>query len=914
MDISKIDPWIDPSPSNAHTMTLNQLRQKIKKKQPWVYRQLDQETGNEPVQSRTTLRVDGMCCASEVPIIHKMLDRLNGIENVSVDVLGKSATIVHFASISSPQSLADALNSAGLKSSIISCVLASADNSSSMRAAAEAARKHDKANAWPKWYVLLGFLGWMISLLHYIQDPPEFKSTKYVGLGSVALCIVPILKRSWGSLKMCLMDINTLSTIAVIGACLMEDYSEAAAVVVLFALSDWLSTRATARARNAVVALIALRPDVAVLAHDGTIVPVEDVQVGTLVSVRSGDKIPVDGTVETGTTSVNEANLTGESVPTTKFVGDGVHAGTINVGGGYLEIRSTSLSQDSAMSRLVQLVQQAQAETSPTEQLVMKIAKIYTPCVVLLSTLLATIPWAWGYDVGMEYLRVALVTLIIACPCALVISTPIAYVCGLAHAARVGILVKGGQHLETLGHIKVLALDKTGTLTTGRFELQHVEIVKSIANIFDNEVLDRDRVLSLLLTVESRASHPMSAALCSSAIAEGAKAIEGDVADFNTIKGEGICGTVDGHMLEVGNKRLLERVASLQISAEMTTITNTWEDVEGGTVGYFCMDGKLVASFSVSDSPRPEAKEAIEMLHQLGVATTMLTGDNEGSALAVQRATGVTKVHASLLPEDKTGHLKILRSDSQYKSDRCCGLTCFGFSFCGGKNLNEDAWIGMVGDGVNDAPALALATVGIAMGATGTVAVMETADVTLMDTDLRKLAKAVRLGRATVRKIRQNIVFSIITKLAVFGIALAGYPFLWLAIAADVGAMIAVTINSSTLLGRKKKVFGGMKGTSSHGHGHGGHGHDGADVCQHKRSNEGCQDGCCETKEVVADCADGCLFHGHGHGHGHDHGHGHGHGSTKSAPKSECAKGCCSTESKSAPAPKSECGRGGAKR
>merc|ERR1712166_448376 len=727
-------------------------------------------------------------------------------------------------------------------------------------------------------------------------------ATKYVGLGSVALCILPILKRSWGSLKMCIMDINTLMTIAVIGACLMEDYSEAAAVVVLFALSDWLSTRATARARNAVVALIALRPDVAVLAHDGTIVPVEDVQVGTIVSVRSGDKIPVDGTVETGTSSVNEANLTGESVPTKKSIGDGVHAGTINVGGGYLEIRSTSLSQDSAMSRLVQLVQQAQAETSPTEQLVMKIAKIYTPCVVLLSTLLATIPWAWGYDVGMEYLRVALVTLIIACPCALVISTPIAYVCGLAHAARVGILVKGGQHLETLGHIKVLALDKTGTLTTGRFELQHVEIVKSIATIFENEVLDRDRVLSLLLTVESRASHPISAALCSSAIAEGAKAIEGDVADFNTIKGEGICGTVDGHMLEVGNKRLLERVAPSQISSEMTTITNTWEDVEGGTVGYFCMDGKLVAAFSVSDSPRPEAKEAIEMLHKLGVATTMLTGDNEGSALAVQRATGVTEVHASLLPEDKTGHLKILRSDSQYKSDRCCGLKCFGF--CGGKNLKEDAWIGMVGDGVNDAPALALATVGIAMGATGTVAAMETADVTLMDTDLRKLAKAIRLGRMTVSKIRQNIIFSIVTKLVVFAISFAGYPFLWLAIATDVGAMIAVTINSSTLLGRKRKsqdVFTSNAGIV-------------VDTCQRtvvKESKEagGCTDGCCETTEVVASASDGCAkgccpapkkaAADHGHGHGHGHAHGHGHGTSKAASSDGCAKGCCPAPKKS---------------
>ena len=443
-----------------------------------------------------------------------------------------------------------------------------------------------------------------------------------------------------------------------------------------------------------------------------------------------------------------------------------------------------------------------------------------------------------------------------------------------------------------MGQIKVLALDKTGTLTTGRFELQHLEIVQSE----NNDILNRDRILSLLLTLEGRASHPMSAALCSSAIAEGAKEIDdGEVVDFDTIKGEGICGTVDGRMLEVGNSRLLNRVAPSQISSELAATTRNWEEGEGGTVGYMCMDGQLVSVFSVSDAPRPEAKAAVELIHKLGITTIMLTGDNEGSALAVQRATGVRVAHASLLPEDKTAHLKKLRSDPQYKDDSCCA---------GGAKSKEDAWIGMVGDGVNDAPALALATVGIAMGATGTVAAMETADVTLMDTDLRKLAKAIRLGRQTTSKIKQNVIFSILTKIIVFGIALAGYPFLWLAILTDVGAMIAVTINSSTLLGRKKKTTQMDE-----------HGDKSSPVCQNETN-----------KEIVADCADGScggsesvkLFAQHDHGHGHgqveiSHAHGHGHGSNHEAPsiaKKECSKGCCSSKTEDIVVDKEECSKG----
>lgn len=769
------------------------------------------EEGQGDVQSRTTLRLDGMCCASEVPIVHRVLNTLPGIENVNVDVLSKTATIVHISRLSSPTALMDSLNQASLKASIISCVLASSDNSEAMKAAVAAAKQHDIDNMYPKWNVLCGALCWALSLLHYIKDPAEMNNFKYVGLGSVAFCIMPILKRAYTSLKFWVMDINMLMTIAVAGACAMEDYSEAAAVVVLFAMSDWLSTRASARAKDAIVALIALRPDTAVMANDGTVIAVELVQIGDIVAVKSGDKIPVDGTIVTGTSSVDQANLTGESVPVKKGPDDHVSAGTINVGGGFLTIRSTALSANSAMSRLVTLVQQAQAETSPTEQLVMKIAKVYTPCVVLVALLMATIPWAWGHEIGMEYFRIALVSLIIACPCALVISTPIAYVCGLAHAARVGILVKGGQHLENLGHITCLALDKTGTLTTGRFELQHLNVL--------SKKHTRDQVLSLLLAVESKASHPMSAAICTSARAEGAIDIAGlQIENFENLKGEGVKGDIveTGKVISIGNRRLLDRLITAdstitkdssglsiaQPDSAVAVVASQWEVIEGGTVGYILQDRQLLAMFSVSDSARPQAKEAIDMLHDLGIVTIMLTGDNKGSALAIQRITGVQQVHSSLLPEDKITQLKVLRSTPELKAKDCYGRTRDSAS-----TQDENAWIGMVGDGVNDAPALALATVGIAMGATGTVAAMETADVTLMDTDLRKLSKAISLGRLTVNKIRQNIIFSIVTKIVVFIIALAGYPLLWLAIAADVGAMIAVTLNSMELLGKGRPLL-----------------------------------------------------------------------------------------------------------
>jgi Cd2+/Zn2+-exporting ATPase len=924
-----------------------------------------------------------MCCAAEAVIINKLLGGRPGVEKISVDVLGRTCTVEHFPQRIPPSVLLDLLNNKSLRATIISCTLAGgAGSGEAMRAAVEMAAKHAKANRFPKWYVMIGTLCWFVSLLHFAEPPPAgvlsndtaAKSAsgahaghghgapaaasaageasawhyfKYVGLVSVALCIPEILKKAWGSLKMCMMDINILMTVAVIGACAMQDYSEGAAVVCLFALSDWLSTRATARARDAVIALIKLRPDMAIMASTLQAVNVEDLCIGDLVAIKSGDKVPVDGTVESGTSSINEANLTGESRPVRKEPGDGVHAGTINVGGGYLTVRTTALSEDSAMARLIKLVQQAQAESSPTEQLVMRIAKVYTPLVVFAATLLATVPWAWGPEVGHAYLRTALVTLIIACPCALVISTPITYVCGLAHAARVGILVKGGQHLETLGHVKAIALDKTGTLTTGRFELEHLESMAVLGPENGGGFIGRDRLLRLMLSVEANASHPMAAAICTSCEAEGATKLD-DVDDFMTVKGEGVRALVvepevGGEvaaeplpkLIEIGNRRMLKRIAGGKsiatfIGKGMEARAQQWES-GGGTVGWLCIDGVPAAMYSVADQPRPEAESAVNMLHELGVRTTMLTGDNEGSARAVSKITGVNSFRASLLPQDKTSELKRLRSDPSFKAGRG-GVCEFFRCCCGGGKAGSDmpagsvedavesgkspreasdpkgtAVIGMVGDGVNDAPALAFASVGIAMGATGTVAAMETADVTLMDTDLRKLAKAIRLGRMTVRKIEQNVVFSIVTKLAVFAVALAGYPFLWLAISCDVGAMILVTLNSSSLLGRPGKKRRALAQTMKKIEAQalsceksavpsctkGCCGGENADPVVVTQSNR-CSEGCCKNKKppVIMNqsnrCSEGCcknkkpaLKVGHEHGR------------PEVSQTGECAKGCC---------------------
>eukprot|EP01050_Picozoa_sp_SAG11_P018326 SAG11_NODE_2751_length_3010_cov_1.479560_2_plen_548_part_00 len=517
---------------------------------------------------------------------------------------------------------------------------------------------------------------------------------------------------------------------------------------------------------------------------------------------------------------------------------------------------------------LVRLIQDAQAQRSPTEMLVERFAKIYTPVVVLIAVGFATVPWAvTDAEKAEEWLYTSLVLLVTACPCALVISTPITYVCALALSAKKGILIKGGIFLEQLGRLSTICIDKTGTLTEGRFRLVGLATA-------DEKAYPRAEVLRIVAGAERQANHPLATAIVNTALGEGVSP-SSEVTGFEMIEGEGISATVEGSKIYVGNRRLAERLGWIGAgndkeggsTAAIDTEPARWEGQASTVLWYGTEASGLRAVLAVADKVRDEAAEAIRLLEGSGIRTVMLTGDNEGTADAVAKQTGVSQVESQLKPKDKVASI------AKHKAVLVKGAT-----------------IAMVGDGVNDAAALSIADVGIAMGAGGTAAAMESAHVALMDSSLLKLVLARELGLTCLRKIRQNVGFSIVSKLVVLGLAVAGHAPLWLAIMADVGSMLVVSINGLSILSEKgggeaeaatAHAHGAhahghgyspsSSGAHSHGHAHGGvpcdgSGHDGG---SHGHGNGGGQGG-----------GHGHGAHSGGHGHG-GHAHGHGHGTSQ---------------------------------
>ena len=580
------------------------------------------------------------------------------------------------------------------------------------------------------------------------------------------------------------LDMNFLMAVAAIGAWIIGEPTEAAATLFLFAVAELLESFSMDRARNAITALMDLSPVDARVRRgaDEVRVPVAEVEVGEIVVVRPGEKLPVDGLVLDGWSSVNQAPVTGESMPADKAPGSDVFAGSLN-GQGLLEIRSTRRANDTTVARIIHAVEVAQASRAPSQSFVERFARIYTPAVVVVALAVATLPPLLVGGVWTTWVYRALALLVVACPCALVISTPVTIVSGLAGAARAGVLIKGGAHLERTGQVTTIAIDKTGTLTRGEPEV--VEVV-SLRGTPEAEIL------RLALGVERHSEHPLARAVIAAGSKRGVALPRSS--GFAAIVGGGARASVEGRVVHVANERLAGALHLLGLEAEATL---RLQEQQGRTAVVVIDELTPVGVLGIADQPRAEGRAALDMLRHLGIQRVlMLTGDNEGTARAVARQLGIEEVHAGLLPDDKARLVRALTA--------------------GGER------VAFVGDGINDAPALAAATVGVAMGAAGTDVALETADVALMGDDLTKLATAVQLSRKTLGIVRQNIGAALSLKAVFVVLALAGWATLWMAVVADMGTSLAVVINGLRAL-QVRAAATGRSGTFGDTRGRGAH-------------------------------------------------------------------------------------------
>lgn len=630
--------------------------------------------------------------------------------------------------------------------------------------------------------VILSGVFWVVSMASAVSESLEFLD--YFGLLSVMFGLPPVAKKAWRTVKRLEFDANCMMVVAALGALALGEFGEAASVSFLFAVSEYLESRATEKARKALSAIVNLRPDHANVIHPSTkeivVVPADKVPIGSLISVRTGDKVAADGVVVEGTSSVDESSLTGESVPSRKTINDEVSGGSINIGTTQLVVRTTSSVEDSAVSRLIRLVEEAQANRSPTEKMIDGFARAYTPAVVLLAALMCTLPWFFGREAGRYWTLNGLIIIVIACPCALTISTPVTYAAGLAACAQRGIIVKGGASLEALGSVETVILDKTGTITEGKFMVTHLEEV--------GETRTRKEMLGLLALMEAPSSHPLSSTLVKAAKREGVSIpAHLEMKEHTILTGEGVMATVDGRHVFVGNRRLFERIGMYKnLPQAYQGLAEEWAE-RGGTVGFLGVEGEgIIGAFSMTDSVRAEAKETIETLLLRGIKVLMLTGDGEGAAKAVGRqvSLGESSMLYQLTPEDKLHHVGSLKQSAPSSS--------FGL-------FRRQPKVLFCGDGVNDAPALAVADVGVSMGE-GAALAMEMSDVTLMDSNISKLVYVIEMGTRVMFTVQENIILSLACKLVVVALTFGGYMTLLYAIASDVGVMLLVTLNGMKLL------------------------------------------------------------------------------------------------------------------
>jgi len=694
-----------------------------------------------------TFGVSGMDCSEEVSAIERALKPLPGVLGVRAEIVSSKVTVYHDGSATREQ-VAAAITKAGVTVQEPNQAESSGNWRASLVAASGVATGIGLVLQW------LGFKAiWQADLAFFV---------------AILAGAILILPKALRSLRTFTLDINVLMVIAVTGAVVIGEAAEGAAVVFLFALSELLESWSVGRARRAIQALMQLTPDTALVRRNDEWVEVDarEVQLGEIILIKPGQKSAVDGEVSVGNSAMDQSPITGESIPVEKKPGDPVFAGAIN-GEGSLEVWVTKAAENTTVARIIKMVEEAQQQRAPAQRFVDTFAKIYTPAVMAIAIVLAILPPLFFGQAWDVWIYRALVMLVIACPCALVISTPVSVVSGLAAMARAGVLIKGGAYLEALASLRALAVDKTGTITEGKPRVQEAIPWNDTSLV---------EIIRIAATLDVHSCHPLAQAVVAYASEQG---IALDTAtDFQSITGRGAKGSIGGHSYFVGNHRLAHElgVCKPELETKLTEIEASARSVViVGHQPHGDCAGEVLGILAVGDSIRSEAREAIERIHAVGICKiVMLSGDNTRTAQAIAKQAGIDEAYGYLLPDQKIEKVREL--------------------------AREHGGVGMIGDGVNDAPALAAATVGFAMGAGGTDTAIETADVALIKDDLLMVPKAVRTGRRTVGVIRFNIIFALSVKAVFLVLALLGDTSLWLAVLADTGATFLVVANALRLL------------------------------------------------------------------------------------------------------------------
>ena len=693
-----------------------------------------------------TYKIEGMDCGSCAMTIEKHLSRNPNVQDVQVNFSTGKMQIDH---TTNQNEIIKEVQRAGFDASLDSISNKSAGTS-------DKKKKGISTTTLSGILLALGFMASFTSVM------PVLITALYAA--AILIGGYKPAKSAFYAIKSGSLDMNVLMASAAIGAALIGEWFEGATVVWLFALGNTLQNRSIERTRESIRSLINLTPSEATVKYGDQLIrkPVEEVGVNDIIVIKPGEKVPLDGEVLTGTSSINQAPITGESLPVDKQQGDTVYAGTVNESGS-IEVKVTKLVEDTTIAKIIHLVEEAQEKKAPTQAFVDRFARVYTPIVFTLALLTMVVPPLFGFGSWGEWAYKGLALLVVACPCALVISTPVAIVSAIGNAARNGVLIKGGTFLEKAGAIQAIAFDKTGTLTEGK---PKVAEVISLQN-------NREELIGITRTIEEYSTHPIAQAITSYAVERNIGTKQGE--DFKAIAGKGAQATINGIVYFAGNPKLFkemevplhdiaERIDTLQRHGNTLVVVGTRTEVLG-----------LIA---VADTIRDITVQSIQKLKKIGMnEMVMLTGDNDGTAKKIAAETGVDRYFSELLPEDKVTAVKKLQAE--------------------GKR------VAMVGDGINDAPALATADLGIAMGGAGTDTAMETADIVLMADNLEKLPHTIRLSRRAMNIIKQNVWFSLLTKLAALALIFPGFLTLWMAVLSDTGAALIVILNSMRLLRQK---------------------------------------------------------------------------------------------------------------